>query len=221
MKNAINKIQVICFGTDDNVELSENLNSFINIAIEHNGKEYLFQNKMWYQLTDNYINNLNNVFKFIKNSFLEQNIDFKKWNNETEEKYIDLYKDLDNFYKIHPKLQDGIEVCDLMYIDRENEEIKMMFFKDGFGASTRDLSIQVVMGVKRFISIIKDKDKLKKFYDKYVKVKDTQYSFEEFKKEIKSYSKNAVMVYKLPKSNKETSNIGKQSVILPKMRLRC
>lgn len=216
MKNIINKIQLICFDSEGNLNLSENLDAFINSAIEYNDKEYLFQNKMWYQLTDNYINNLNKVFRFIKNSFSEQKIDFKKWKNETEEEYINLYKDIDNFYKIHPKLEDGIEICDLMYIDKETEEIKMMFLKDGFGASTRDLSIQVVMGVKRLLSIIKDEDKLKKFYDKYIKVKNSQYSFKEFKKEIKSYSKNAVMIYKLPKSNKETSNIGKQSVIFAK-----
>lgn len=216
MKNAINRIQVVCLGTDDNVELSENLNTFINIAIEYKGKEYLFQNKLWYQLTDNYINNLNKVFRFIKMSFSENHIDFKKWKNETEEEYINLYKDKENFYKIHPKLEDGIEVCDLMYIDRENEEIKMMFLKDGFGASTRDLSIQVVMGVKRLLSIIKDEDRLKKFYDKYIKAKKQQYNFKDFKKEIITYSKNAIMIYKLPKTNKETSNIGKQSVIFAK-----
>ena len=215
-KNIINKIQLICFDSEGNSNLSENLDVFINIAIEYNGKEYLFQNKMWYQLTDNYINNLNKVFRFIKNSFSEEKVNFKKWKNETEEEYINLYKDLDDFYKIHPKLEDGIEICDLMYIDKETEEIKMMFLKDGFGASTRDLSIQVVMGVKRLLSIIKDEDKLKKFYDKYIKAKNSQYSFKEFKKEIKSYSKNAVMIYKLPKSNKETSNIGKQSVIFAK-----
>lgn len=216
IKKAISKLQLICFDADGNIELSDNLDAFLNIAIEYKNKEYLFQNKIWYQLTDNYISNLNKVFKFIKNSFSEQNMDFKEWKDKTEGQYIDLYKDLKDFYKIHPKLENGVEICDLMYIDRENEEIKMMFFKDGFGASTRDLSIQVVMGVKRLVSIIKDKDKLEKFYNKYIKEKSSEYSFEEFKKEIKSYSKNAIMVYRLKKGNKETSNIGKQSVIFAK-----
>lgn len=216
IKKTISKLQLICFDADGNIELSDNLDAFLNLAIEYKSKEYLFQNKIWYQLTDNYISNLNKVFKFIKNSFSEQNIDFKEWKNKTEGQYIDLYKDLKDFYKIHPKLENGVEICDLMYIDRKNEEIKMMFFKDGFGASTRDLSIQVVMGVKRFISIIKDKDKLEKFYNKYIKEKSSEYSFEEFKEEIKSYSKNAIMVYRLKKGNKETSNIGKQSVIFAK-----
>ena len=159
---------------------------------------------------------MNKVFNFIKNSFSEQNINFKPWKNETEEKYINKYQSIKDFYKIHPKLENGIEICDLMYIDRKNEEIKMMFFKEGFGASTRDLAIQVVMGMKRIISIIKDNDKLEDFYNKYIKDKSPEYSFEEFKKEIKGYGKNAIMVYKLPKGNKETSNIGKQSVIFAK-----
>ena len=43
-----------------------------------------------------------------------------------------------------------------------------------------------------------------------------QFSNEDFKKEIITFSKNAVMVYKLPEGNKEASNIGKQSVIFAK-----
>lgn len=216
MKKAINKTQLLCMGENGKVKVSEHLESYLNIAIEFDDKEYLFQNKIWYKLTDNYINNLNKVFNFIKNSFSEQNINFKKWENETEEEYINKYNGIKDFYKIHPKLENGIEICDLMYIDQKNEEIKMMFFKDGFGPSTRDLSIQVVMGVKRLISIIKDKDALEDFYNKYIKEKTPLYSFEEFKKEIKSYGKNAVMVYKLPRGKKETSNIGKQSVVFAK-----
>lgn len=213
VKKAIDKMQLICFDADGHPVLSDNMDAFINFAIEYKDKEYLFQNKLWYQLTDNYIDNLNKVFKFIKNSFTEQNMDFKEWKNKTEGEYINLYKDLKDFYKIHPKLENGIEICDLMYIDRKNQEIKMLFFKDGFGASTRDLAIQVVMGIKRFASIIKDEDRLEKFYNKYIKDKSPQYSINEFKKEINSFSKNTVMVYRLPKGNKETSNIGKQSVI--------
>jgi uncharacterized protein (TIGR04141 family) len=216
VREAITKIQLICFDANGNVELSDNLDYFINMAIEYNNKEYLIQNKIWYELTDNYINNLNKVFKFIKNGFEEQNIEFKEWKNENEGRYIDLYNGLENFYKIHPKLEDGIEICDLMYIDKENEQIKMLFLKDGFGTSTRDLSIQIVMGVKRFLSIIKDEEKIDKFYKKYIKEKSPKYSYEDFKKEIITFSKNAVMVYKLPEGNKEASNIGKQSVIFAK-----
>ena len=92
----------------------------------------------------------------------------------------------------------------------------MLFLKDGFGASTRDLAIQVTMGVKRLLSILRDDKKVKSFYNKYIKEKTPQYSYQEFKAEIKSFSKNAVMVYKLPKGNRETSNIGKQSIVFAK-----
>jgi len=216
MKDVISGLQLICLNSDGYIELSDNMDAFINIAIEYEDKEYLFQNKMWYKLTDNYITNLDKVFKFIKNGFTEQNIKFKPWKNKTEAEYIDLYKDTENFYKIHPKTENGIEVCDLMYIDRANEEIKMLYLKDGFGANTRDLSIQVVMGTKRILSIIKDNMQLKKFYERYINVKNTQYTFNEFKKEIKSFGKNAIMVYKLSKGVTENSNIGKQSVIFAK-----
>lgn len=216
MANVIKRLQLICLDADGNVNISEYLEAYINMTIEYDKKEYLFQNKMWYQLTDNYITNLNRVFKFIKNSFTEEDIKFKEWKNKTETQYIDLYNDEEGFYKIHPKLEEGIEICDLMYINRKNEEIKMLFLKDGFGASTRDLAIQVTMGVKRLLSILRDDKKVKSFYNKYIKEKTPQYSYQEFKAEIKSFSKNAVMVYKLPKGNRETSNIGKQSIVFAK-----
>ncbi len=216
MANAIKKLQLICFNADGNTEICENLESYINMTIEYNNKEYLFQNKMWYQLTDNYITNLNKVFKFIRNSFSEEKLKFKKWINESETQYIELYNNEDNFYKIHPKLENGIEICDLMYIDRRNGEIKMLFFKDGFGTSTRDLAIQVIMGTKRLLSILRDDKMLIHFYKKYIKEKSPDYNYKEFKKEMMAFSKNAVMVYKLPKGNKETSNIGKQSIVFAK-----
>lgn len=216
MANAIKKLQLICFNADGNTEICENLESYINMTIEYNNKEYLFQNKMWYQLTDNYITNLNKVFKFIRNSFSEEKLKFKKWINESETQYIELYDNEDNFYKIHPKLENGIEICDLMYIDRRNGEIKMLFFKDGFGTSTRDLAIQVIMGTKRLLSILRDDKMLIHFYKKYIKEKSPDYNYKEFKKEMMAFSKNAVMVYKLPKGNKETSNIGKQSIVFAK-----
>lgn len=216
MSNAIKKLQLICFNADGNTEICENLESYINMTIEYNNKEYLFQNKMWYQLTDNYITNLNKVFKFIRNSFSEEKLKFKKWINESETQYIELYDNEDNFYKIHPKLENGIEICDLMYIDRRNGEIKMLFFKDGFGTSTRDLAIQVIMGTKRLLSILRDDKMLIHFYKKYIKKKSPDYNYKEFKKEMMAFSKNAVMVYKLPKGNKETSNIGKQSIVFAK-----
>lgn len=216
MANAIKKLQLICFNADGNTEICENLESYINMTIEYNNKEYLFQNKMWYQLTDNYITNLNKVFKFIRNSFSEEKLKFKKWINESETQYIELYNNEDNFYKIHPKLENGIEICDLMYIDRRNGEIKMLFFKDGFGTSTRDLAIQVIMGTKRLLSILRDDKMLIHFYKKYIKEKSPDYNYKEFKKEMMAFSRNAVMVYKLPKGNKETSNIGKQSIVFAK-----
>lgn len=216
MKNVIQGIQLICFDSDDKATLSENLEAFVNTAVEYNGEEYLLQNKIWYKLTDNYIENLNTVFRFIKNSFSEESIKFKEWKKLNETQYINLYENEKDFYKIHPHLEDGIEICDLMYIDRKNQEIKMIYLKDGFGANTRDLAIQVTMGVKRLLSILKSDAKIRKFYNKYIKDKSPEYSYQDFKNEITTYSKNAVMAYKLPKRNKEKSNIGKQSIVFAK-----
>ena len=216
MKDVIDKLQLISFNSEEKTELSDNIKAFLNSSIIVDGKEYLVKNKEWYKLSDNYIKSLDEAFKFIQRNSEEKNIEFKDWTTQKEGKYIELYEDLPNFYKLHPKTEDGIEVCDLMYINRENEEVELLFLKKGFGASTRELAIQAIMGTKRLLSITKDSMVLNAFYKKYIHNKTPDYTFEEFEHDIKEFTKTAVMVYKLPKSNKEKSNIGKQSIIYAK-----
>lgn len=209
----IDKVQLICFDGEGKTNLSDNLYAFINTTIEIEGITYLFQNNIWYKLTDNYISNLKDIFESIKIKSEEKDLKFIDWNDEDEGEYINLYSNEENFYKFHPKLEDEIELCDLMYIDRENKIIKMLFLKNGFGANTRDLAIQTVMGTKRFLSILKDKTRLNAIFEKYVKPKNKKYTYEQFSKDVKKFEKNPVIVYKLPKNNTESSNIAKQSII--------
>lgn len=216
LNNFINKVNLVCMDSNDGIQLSDNLKNYFNINIEVKDTNYIFQNKIWYKLTDNYITNLNEIFDMIKSNYQENSIIFEKWENCTEGEYIEKYKDKENFYKLHPRLEDGIEICDLMYIDRENKVIKMMYLKQGFGASTRDLAIQTTMGIKRLNSLINDEERLKKFYDKYISEKAPQYEYSRFKENIKSFLKNAIIVYKLNESETEKSNIGKQSIIFAK-----
>ena len=210
----IDNIQLICKDSNEKIQLSDKLLSYLNITLEINRENYVMQNNVWYRLRDSYISNLEEIFKIIKNNFEEKDIKFKKWDNKTESEYINLYDGKQNFYKIHPKLEDEIEICDLMYIDRNKRIIKMIYIKNGFGANTRDLAIQTVMGMKRFLSIINDSKKLKNFYDKYIKC--NTYAYDDFRKDVKSFCKNAVIVYKLPDKNQEKSNIGKQSIVYAK-----
>ena len=212
----LEKINVICRDSDNSVLISDKLMNFLNVNIEVNNYNYIFQNNVWYKLTDNYIDMLEEIFENIKVNNQEKEIDFEKWNNETETKYIEKYADKNNFYQIHPKLENGIEVCDLLYLNRENKIMKMIYIKQGFGASTRDLCIQTIMGVKRLNSLINDEKKLVKFYEKYIKIKNKNYEYLNFKKDIKSFYKTAVIVYKLKENETEKSNIGKQSIIFAK-----
>ena len=156
LNDNLSKINIMCRDSDNEILISDYLKNFLNINIEVDNTNYIFQNRIWYKLTDNYIDTLTEIFDMIKLNYQENGIKFKRWNDETETDYIKKYDDVDNFYKIHPKLDDGIEICDLMYIDKENKVIKMLFLKQGFGASTRDLAIQTTMGVKRFNSMAND-----------------------------------------------------------------
>ena len=150
----------------------------------------------------------------IKVNYQENDIEFEEWNDETETEYIDKYKNKKNFYKIHPRLEDEIEVCDIMYIDRKNKIIKLLYLKQGFGASTRDLAIQTTMGVKRLNSLMNSEERLEKFYNKYILEKSPEYKYSDFKQDVKMFFKNAIIVYKL--NGVEKSNIGKQSIIFAK-----
>lgn len=210
----LKKVNIMCWDSDSVVILSDSLKNYLNINIEIEGANYIYQNKVWYKLTDNYINNLNEIFEMIKLNYSENDINFEKWNDETETEYINKYKDKDNFYKIHPRLEDEIEVCDLMYIDRKNKIVKLLYLKNGFGASTRDLAIQTTMGLKRLNSLMNSEERLKRFYNKYIITKNSKYKYSDFKSNIKSYCKNAIIVYKL--NGTEKSNIGKQSIIFAK-----
>lgn len=210
----LKKVNIMCWDSDSVVILSDSLKNYLNINIEIDGTNYIYQNKVWYKLTDNYINNLNEIFEMIKLNYSENDINFEKWNDETETEYINKYKDKDNFYKIHPRLEDEIEVCDLMYIDRKNKIVKLLYLKNGFGASTRDLAIQTTMGLKRLNSLMNSEERLKRFYNKYIITKNLKYKYSDFKSNIKSYCKNAIIVYKL--NGTEKSNIGKQSIIFAK-----
>lgn len=210
----LKKVNIMCWDSDSVVILSDSLKNYLNINIEIEGTNYIYQNKVWYKLTDNYINNLNEIFEMIKLNYSENDINFEKWNDETETEYINKYKEKDNFYKIHPRLEDEIEVCDLMYIDRKNKIVKLLYLKNGFGASTRDLAIQTTMGLKRLNSLMNSEERLKRFYNKYIITKNSKYKYSDFKSNIKSYCKNAIIVYKL--NGTEKSNIGKQSIIFAK-----
>lgn len=216
LNDNINKINVACRDSNNENLILDYLKNFLNINIELNNSNYIFQNRIWYKLTDNYIETLAEIFDMIKLNYQENGIEFEEWNTENETNYIKKYDSIDNFYRIHPKLEDGIEICDLMYIDRKNKVFKMLFLKQGFGASTRDLAIQTTMGVKRFNSIANDEVRLKQFYKKYIEVKNSNYKYAEFKKDIKTFLKNAVIVYKLKDGDIEQSNIGKQSIIFAK-----
>ena len=216
LNDNLSKINIMCRDSDNEILISDYLKNFLNINIEVDNTNYIFQNRIWYKLTDNYIDTLTEIFDMIKLNYQENGIKFKRWNDETETDYIKKYDDVDNFYKIHPKLDDGIEICDLMYIDKENKVIIMLFLKQGFGASTRDLAIQTTMGVKRFNSMANDEIKLKNFYKKYIEVKNKDYKYTDFKKDIKTFFKNAIIVYSLKNNQTEQSNIGKQSIIFAK-----
>ena len=101
----LKKVNIMCWDSDSVVILSDSLKNYLNINIEIEGTNYIYQNKVWYKLTDNYINNLNEIFEMIKLNYSENDINFEKWNDETETEYINKYKDKDNFYKIHPRLE--------------------------------------------------------------------------------------------------------------------
>jgi uncharacterized protein (TIGR04141 family) len=67
----LKKVNIMCWDSDSVVILSDSLKNYLNINIEIEGTNYIYQNKVWYKLTDNYINNLNEIFEMIKLNYFK------------------------------------------------------------------------------------------------------------------------------------------------------
>lgn len=149
LKNTIRGIRII--GYRNEIEKTQAmLLNHITTEIKYNGRPYFKIDNSWYKVENTFIEKINElcIDNYKKNRLFE-NILIKKWdsNIEDEDAYNKQYKHIENYFVFDKVLSDNIELCDIMYEDKDN--IYLIHVKDGFDAKIRDLSNQLVLSSNR------------------------------------------------------------------------
>lgn len=133
----------------------------ITAEVQYNNQPYFKVDNLWYEVRDEFINNINSLcIEYYSKYLFRENHILKKWiDNITEGDYNDDYRFEANFYVFDKVLTDNIELCDLLYIDNVHKNIHLIHVKDGFDAKMRDLYNQVILSSQRLQSDLKSSNK--------------------------------------------------------------
>ncbi|WP_305952306.1 DUF6119 family protein [Emticicia oligotrophica] len=179
----------ICSYTDNKISTSSSFLYHFTSEFNPRGSStsiFLVDTK-WYILKQSFIDDLKfECVRAIKNHKLPSHIFYLPWDKSTikrEGEYNLQYNDLDNYIVFDTYTPDGIELCDVMYID--NEKLYLIHVKYGFDGALRELDNQISLSSQRLVEDLKSNkfEYLKKNYDG---IKDksqnlSKYTFQEFK----------------------------------------
>lgn len=177
----------ICSYSDDKLSTSSNFLYHFTSEFSVNGRSIFLVDTKWYILRQSFIDDLKfECVRSIKNHKLPNHIFTLPWNKNmirTEGEYNLQYSDVPDYIVFDTFTPDGIELCDVLYI--EKERIYLIHVKYGFDGSLRELDNQISLSSQRLTEDLKSGkfEYLKKIY-KSVKDKSlnlSSYSFQEFK----------------------------------------
>lgn len=186
---------------------------------------FLVDNR-WYKLKPSFIVDLNfQCTETIKANELPSHILTLPWEKSKKESAYNLsYENQDNYIVLDTFTPDGIELCDVMYI--ENDQTYLIHIKHGFDASMRELTNQITLSARRLYEDKKSGSHayLDKVYKRLKGRRSTQldYTNDEF---IKLFDKkNIIFVFAFASKinedflvkehiEKYTSNIAKFSLV--------
>ncbi|WP_312822112.1 TIGR04141 family sporadically distributed protein [Epilithonimonas sp.] len=160
-------IRICCYKNKINTRNASFLFHFNSEFKIENQSIFLIDNK-WYFLRNSFIDDLKVQTKHIlstyklQNNFLNQNWEF----GLTREGLYNLkYDNLANYFVTDTIISDGIELCDIIYFDDNN--IYLTHVKQGFTASMRELTNQILISAKRLKDCLGSDNK--KFLEKIYK----------------------------------------------------
>lgn len=177
----------ICSYSDDKLSTSSNFLYHFTSEFSVNGNSIFLVDTKWYILRQSFIEDLKfECVRSIKNHKLPNHIFTLPWNKNvirTEGEYNLQYSDVPDYIVFDTFTPDGIELCDVLYI--EKEKIYLIHVKYGFDGSLRELDNQISLSSQRLTEDLKSGkfEYLKKIY-KSVKDKSlnlSRYSFQDFK----------------------------------------
>ncbi|BDS10937.1 DUF6119 family protein [Aureispira anguillae] len=142
----------------------------------HFTSEFLFENRpiflvdnKWYELKNSFVSDLEfECTETIKAYKLPSHILPLPWDKavtKKESEYNLKYDDLDNYIVLDTITPNGVELCDILYI--EKDKIYLVHVKFGFDAALRELTNQVTLSARRLYEDKKSGnfDYLGKVYD--------------------------------------------------------
>lgn len=177
----------ICSYSDNKLSTSSNFLFHFTSEFSLDGSSIFLVDTKWYILKQSFIDDLKfECVRSIKNHKLPNHIFTLPWNKssiKTEKQYNLEYNNIDNYIVFDTYTPDGIELCDVLYI--EDERIYLIHVKYGFDGSLRELDNQISLSSQRLVEDLKS-GKFEYLNKIYTSVRDksynlTKYSFQEFK----------------------------------------
>lgn len=206
----IDKIEIYSYDDLDRVLTHGKLMKHISGEITFEEKTYFHIDEQWMQLEDKFIEDLNRncreyLINFFDNSILD--IAWVEGDKSHENEYIDKVCNSDkNCIKIHPiKTSEQLELCDIIK-KTDGEEIQLIYIKDGFDHSIRDLTSQVMISQQRILEMKKSNEYevLSDYYDNICRSENgsklSNYSKEDFIEMFKRKKLTFVLAFR-PKNH--------------------
>lgn len=184
---------------------------YLTCEISYQGKPVFHIDGNWYQVMDDFENSITQrASQTIDNNYIEDDILFEPWGEESEGEYNRKYEGLAGYTIFDKALGQKIELCDIMY-ETENA-IYLIHVKAGFDAKMRDLGNQVVIAANRFMNERNsgETDFIEAVIDSYNNRKENQgfqINKEEYLKRFRTKNKNIIFVLAYKPEGKRVNRI--------------
>jgi len=163
-RELIKYFKIYSFDEDGNELTRDSLQAHLLEDVTYNSMKYFHIDKIWYQIKDEFLDELNSSCK----SFIINNMDKgleKKWDlaHEDENNYNQKYIGEKNTIVLDKITSENIEPCDILRWDKKN--LYLYHVKAGFGNTMRDLCSQIVISANRINHDLNSSKKyIKKIY---------------------------------------------------------
>lgn len=147
----LDSIVIQGFKDDDDQSLDNKLKSFIYAELSYKKKFYLFVDRKWFSINENFQKTVNQKVREIIQGYTLPGFSLPAWKIsagklETEDDYIDTICSDSKLLKLHRDHifihgSDKCEVCDV--VDIRNPEAGFIYIKKGFGSKFREMLAQV------------------------------------------------------------------------------
>ena len=211
----VDKIVICRYDSSSTVKLTNGkFIKHINGEISFKDEPYFYIGEQWMQLENDFVDNLNRnckeyLGKYFDNSVLTTSWSLYNHDIKDENGFIDkVCEDDSRCIKIHPcKTSENLELCDI--IKKDDNVTQLIYIKDGFTHSIRDLTSQVSIAQQRILEMKKTNDfsTLENYYDRIIKSKNGSRLNYYDKKDFIDMFKNDNLTFVL--AFRATTNIGR------------